>query len=198
MLRSITLKSACSAGLAAIHDAFRAIQAGDIRSALVGGTNLLLSPTQTELMYKAGVLSPNDQCRSFDAAGDGYCRAEAINMLYIKRLDDAIKDGNPVRAIIRGTFSNADGEGEGLFAPNALAHEALIRSCYRTAGIEDLGQTAHFECHGTGTPVGDPIETLAVARVFEEHGGITIGSVKVSVLTPIIHCAEVDLLTLTS
>lgn len=131
-------------------------------------------------MYKAGVLSPNDQCRSFDADGDGYCRAEAVNMLYIKRLDDALRDGNPVRAIIRGTFSNADGEGEGLFAPNAIAHEALIRSCYQTAGITDLGQTAHFECHGTGTPVGDPIETSAVAKVFEEHGGITIGSVKVS------------------
>lgn len=140
---------------------------------------MLLSPTQTAGMYKAGVLSPRDQCRSFDASADGYCRAEGVNMIYIKRLDDALRDGNPIRAIIRGTATNADGKGEGLFAPSAVGHEALIRSCYESAGIEDLGRTAHFECHGTGTKAGDPTETTAVANVFGEHGGISIGSSKV-------------------
>ncbi|KAK2596464.1 hypothetical protein N8I77_013354 [Diaporthe amygdali] len=175
---SFVVKSACSSSLIALHEAFRAIHAGDIRGALVGGVNMLLSPTQTAGMYKAGVLSPRDQCRSFDASADGYCRAEGVNMIYIKRLDDALRDGNPIRAIIRGTATNADGKGEGLFAPSAVGHEALIRSCYESAGIDDLGRTAHFECHGTGTKAGDPTETTAVANVFGEHGGISIGSSK--------------------
>ncbi|KAL1883305.1 Type I Iterative PKS [Diaporthe australafricana] len=175
---SFVVKSACSSSLIALHEACRAIQAGDIRGALVGGVNMLLSPTQTAGMYKAGVLSPRDQCRSFDASADGYCRAEGANMIYVKRLDDALRDGNPVRAVVRGTATNADGKGEGLFAPSAEGHEALIRSCYGGAGIEDLGRTAHFECHGTGTRAGDPTETTAVANVFGDHGGISIGSSK--------------------
>lgn len=176
---SFVVKSACSSSLIALHEACRAIQASDINAALVGGVNLLLSPTQTAGMYKAGVLSPRDQCRSFDATADGYCRAEGVNMIYIKRLDDALRDGNPIRAIIRGTATNADGRGEGLFSPSAEGHEALIRACYDSAGISDLGRTAHFECHGTGTKAGDPTETTAVANVFGDHGGISIGSSKV-------------------
>ncbi len=172
-------KSACSSSLVALHQAFQALQVGDIASALVGGSNMLLSPTATGGMYRAGLLGPNDSSRTFDADADGYCQAEGLNMVYIKRLDHALRDGNPIRAIIRATASNADGKGEGLFHPSAESHEMLIRSCYRAAGIQDLGKTAHFECHGTGTRAGDPTETTAVANVFGEYGGISIGSSKV-------------------
>lgn len=99
-------------------------------------------------------------------------------MVYIKSLDDALRDKNPVRAVIRSTACNFDGKTPGISQPSAESQERLIRSCYRAAGL-DAAQTAFIECHGTGTKTGDPIETTAVANVFGEQG-VYIGSVKVS------------------
>nr|WGU20916.1 crs5 [Clonostachys rosea] len=176
---SLVVKTACSSALVALHIACTDIRNGSTTSAIVGGANMLLTPTGTLAMEQAGVLSPNQSCRTFDADADGYCRAEAFNMLYIKKLDAAVRDGNPIRAIIRSTSSNHDGVGDGsMFAPSPYGQEAAIRECYRTAGIEDFGRTAHFECHGTGTAVGDPVETEAIANIWGSNGGITIGSAK--------------------
>ncbi|VUC30496.1 unnamed protein product [Clonostachys rosea] len=176
---SLTVKTACSSALVALDIACTDIRAGSITSAIVGGANMLLTPTGTLAMEQTGVLSPNQSCRTFDAAADGYCRGEAFNMLYIKKLDAAVRDGNPIRAVIRSTASNHDGVGDGsMFAPSPYGQEAAIRECYRTAGIDDFGRTAHFECHGTGTAVGDPVETEAIANIWSSHGGITIGSAK--------------------
>ena len=132
----------------------------------------------TQALAEQGVLSPNGSSRTFDADADGYVRAEAVNMLYIKRLDDAVRDGNPIRAIIRSTASNFDGKTAGIAQPSAESQEALIRGCYEAAGLCDFGETAFVECHGTGTAVGDPIEATTVANVFGEKG-VYIGSVKV-------------------
>lgn len=99
-------------------------------------------------------------------------------MLYVKRLDDAIRDGSPIRAVIRSTSCNFDGKTPSIAQPNADSQEAVIRACYGAAGLDDFASTAFVECHGTGTPTGDPIETTAVARVFGERG-VYIGSVKV-------------------
>jgi acyl transferase domain-containing protein len=161
-----------------VHLACEALQRGDCTGAIIGGTNIIMSPSMTVAMTEHGVLSPEASVKAFDA--DGYARGEAINAIYIKKFDDAIRDGNPIRAVIRGTSSNCDGKTPGLSNPSSEAHEALIRKAYVAAGIKDYGETAMVECHGTGTPVGDPLEVKAIANVFGEKGTI-VGSVKPNV-----------------
>ncbi|KAI5456752.1 KR domain-containing protein [Mariannaea sp. PMI_226] len=177
---SMTIRTGCSSSLIGLHEACMAIRAGECTGALVGGTNLIMGPGLFVNMSEQGVLSPNGSSRSFDAGADGYARGEAVNMVYIKKLDDAIRDGNPIRAIIRGTSSTSDGKTSGLTMPNSDSHEAMIRRAYEVAGIQDHSSTAFVECHGTGTPVGDRIETQAVANVFGKKG-VFIGSVKPNV-----------------
>lgn len=164
-----------------VHQACQAILAGDCSSAIVAGTNLILTPTVTITMSEQGILSPEGRCRTFDADANGFARGEAINALYLKKLTHAIRDNDPIRGIIRGTSMNADGKTPGITMPSTDAHERLIRRAYEAAGIQDVSQTAFFECHGTGTQVGDPLETNAVARVFGGEKGIFIGSVKTNV-----------------
>lgn len=131
-------------------------------------------------MFNVGVLSKGASSRSFDASADGYARGEAVSMIYIKKLDDALRDGNPIRAVIRATASNCDGKTPGLTKPSSEAHEALIHASYSAAGLEDdMGRTGFFECHATGTSSGDPEEAKAVANLFGDKGGVYIGSVKV-------------------
>ncbi|KAF2138887.1 uncharacterized protein K452DRAFT_276732 [Aplosporella prunicola CBS 121167] len=167
---SITVKTACSSALICLNMACEAIRSGEITSAIVGGANLLMSPTMTIAMSEQGVLSADGSCKTFDATADGYARAEAINALYVKRLDEAIRDGNPIRAIVRSTGTNCDGKTPGLSHPSPESHEALIRRTYESAGIHDFCQTAFVECHGTGTATGDPLETTAIGNVFGEKG----------------------------
>ncbi|KAK5996166.1 Highly reducing polyketide synthase gloL [Cladobotryum mycophilum] len=173
---SMVVKTGCSASLIALHEACRAIQAGDATSAIVAGSNIITSPLFTSTMEGNGVLSPDGACKTFDVAADGYARGEAINAIYIKPLAQALRDGNPIRAVIKGTGSNSDGRGQGLVTPNYLTQEDLMRRIYKRAGI-DPNHTAYVECHGTGTAVGDPAETTAVGRVFGRDG-VHIGSVK--------------------
>ncbi|KAJ4419139.1 Type I Iterative PKS [Gnomoniopsis sp. IMI 355080] len=106
---------------------------------------------------------------------------EAVNAVYVKRMSDALRDGNPIRAVLRASATNNDGRSNGIMNPNTYQQEALIRQTYEEAGITDLSKTAFFECHGTGTPTGDPLEVAAVARVWKDHGGILIGAVKPNV-----------------
>jgi acyl transferase domain-containing protein len=177
---SMTLKTGCSSALIGLHEACLAIERGECSGAIVGGVNLILAPGMTVAMYEQGILSPTGSCKSFSADADGYARGEAINSIYIKRLSDAIIDGNPIRGVIRGTSSNCDGKTVGMTLPSSETHEAMIRKAYQVAGIEDLSQTAYVECHGTGTQIGDPIEVAAVANVFGDNG-VYIGSVKPNV-----------------
>ncbi|KAK0732344.1 hypothetical protein B0T21DRAFT_412523 [Apiosordaria backusii] len=174
---SFMVKTACSSSLICLDLATKAIQNGDISSAIVGGSNLIMNMSMTQALAEQGVLSLNGSCRTFDADADGYARGEAVNMVYLKRLDEAIKDGNPIRAIIRATATNFDGKTQGIAQPSSKSHEALIRNCYSKAGIRDFTQTAMVEAHGTGTKTGDPIETTAIANIFYEKG-VYIGSVK--------------------
>ncbi|KAJ9133675.1 Thiolase-like protein [Pleurostoma richardsiae] len=173
---SMVIKTGCSASLVGLHEACRALQSGDCTSALVGGTSLLMGPTIFQVMTSEGILSPEGSCKTFDAAANGFARAEGINAVYLKPLKDAIRDGNPVRAVIRNTGTNSDGKSQGLLTPSSAAQEALMRKVYEDAKI-DPSQTAFIECHGTGTPTGDPLETHAVANLFGEKG-IYIGSSK--------------------
>lgn len=172
----MTIRTGCSSALIGLHEACQAIYSGECSSAVVAGTNLIITPTMTIAMTEQGVLSPTGLCKTFDAKADGYARGEAINAVYIKKLSDALRDGDPIRAVIRATATNCDGKTPGIACPSAESHEAMMRRAYQVAGIPDLSKTAYVECHGTGTAIGDPLETTAVASVFR-HNSIYIGSV---------------------
>ncbi|GJN81831.1 type I iterative polyketide synthase [Purpureocillium lilacinum] len=177
---SLIVRTACSSSLVALHEACLAVSRGDCEGAIVGGANLIMAPGMTAAMTEQGVIAPDGSCKTFSADANGYARGEAISAIYIKPLSAAIRDGNPVRAVIRGTASNSDGRGTAgaIQVPNDVAQEAVIRRAYEVAGISDFSETAFVECHGTGTMIGDPLETKAVGRVFGPSGGIQIGSVK--------------------
>ncbi|KAE8135205.1 hypothetical protein BDV38DRAFT_294724 [Aspergillus pseudotamarii] len=173
---SIMVKTACSSAGIGLHEAIQEIQRGSITSAIVAGANLIMSPGMTVAMSVQAALSPEGSSKSFDAEADGYARGEAVTVLYIKRLDEAIRDGNPIRAVIRASASNADGKTAGVTNPSAEAHEAAIREAYAIAGL-DLSRTAMVETHGTGTLTGDPIEAKAIANCFGKDG-VYMGAVK--------------------
>ncbi|KAK4172362.1 putative polyketide synthase [Triangularia setosa] len=172
---SMTVKTACSSSLVCLDLACQAIRGGECDGALVGGTSLMFSPSAWQTLHDQGLLSPTGTCRTFDAAANGYTRGEAINMIYIKRLSSALRDGDNIRAVIRGTGVNCDGRTQGMTTPSSTTQAALIRRTYETAGIRNLDETAVVECHGTGTPVGDPIEAEAVAQCFGKSGVIMTG-----------------------
>ncbi|CAG7923142.1 unnamed protein product [Penicillium olsonii] len=177
---SMTTRTGCSASLVALNEACIAVSRGDCEGAIVGGANLILGPGMSAVMSEQGVLSPDGSCKTFSADANGYARGEAVSAVFIKPLSHAVRDGSPVRAVIRGTAANSDGKGTAasINVPNDFAQEALIRRTYEVAGITDFSETGFVECHGTGTSTGDPIEARAVGRVFGPSGGIQIGSVK--------------------
>ncbi|KAK1621893.1 polyketide synthase [Colletotrichum phormii] len=177
---SMTVKTGCSSSLVGLDMACQAIRNGDCDGALVCGASLIFSPAMMLALSDQGVLSPSGTCKTFDASADGYGRGEAVNAIYVKKLSQALRDGDTVRAVIRGTGVNCDGRTHGMLTPSPTAQEALIRHVYEQAGISDLSETAVVECHGTGTAVGDRIETAAVAKCFGKDG-VTITSVKPNV-----------------
>jgi acyl transferase domain-containing protein len=137
---------------------------------------MLLTPSMSVTMSENMVLSSDGYCKVFDASADGYGRGEAVNALLIKPLDQALAAGDNVRAIIRATSANYDGKSSRIFAPDIHSQEQLLREAYSRAGIHDISQTAFVECHGTGTKVGDLVETTAIAQAFGGKG-VHIGSV---------------------
>jgi myxalamid-type polyketide synthase MxaE and MxaD len=173
--------TACSSSLVAVHQAVQSLRAGESTLALVGGVNLVLDPEHMELATKISALSPGGRCKTFDAAADGFARGEGCVLLVLKRLADALRDGDPVRAVIHGSAVNQDGRSTGLTAPNVLAQEELLRAALRDAGMT-AGQVDYIEAHGTGTPLGDPIELDALLAVFgaprPDGTRCAVGSVK--------------------
>jgi acyl transferase domain-containing protein len=147
------VRTACSASLVALHQACRDLHNGGCSSALVGGVNLIISPRDTVIMHQNSVLSPSATCKTFDAEADGFARGEGVTAIYIKRLSDAVRDGDPIRAVIRSTCIAGNGKTSGLTTPNPKIHERLMRKGHELAGITELSKTAMVECHGTGTSV---------------------------------------------
>lgn len=182
----MTLQTGCSSSLVGLHQACAALQAQDCSSAIVAGTNLILTPTMTTTMSDNMVLAPDGICKTFDAAADGYGRGEAINAIYIKLLETAIRDGDPIRAVIRSTATNCDGKTASITTPGSATQKTLIQKAYETAGISNITETPFFECHGTGTAVGDTAEVSVVSELFGNHRTF-IGSVSIPKppLTPI-------------
>jgi acyl transferase domain-containing protein len=150
---SMVVRTACSSSLIALHAACQDLHSGECTGAIVGGVNIILAPRVAVAMTEQGVLSPTGSCKTFDAAADGYARGEGCSAIYIKKLSDAIRDGDPVRAVIRSTCVAAGGKTPGLTMPNAESHVKLMRRGHHLAGIYDFSKTAIVECHGTGTTV---------------------------------------------
>nr|ALQ32770.1 putative polyketide synthase [Fusarium aywerte] len=179
---SFTVDTACSSSMYALHLAVLGLRNGDCDAAFVGAANAIRSVEAQLFSTKLGALSKTSKCHTFDASADGYARADGVGSVYIMRLSDALKSGKPIRAVIRGTAIGANGRGDGMTKPDSQGQARTIHMAYKNAGITDFTQTGYFECHGTGTPVGDPIETHSVGSVFAEHRDdhdpLLIGSVK--------------------
>ncbi|CRG83422.1 hypothetical protein PISL3812_00773 [Talaromyces islandicus] len=181
---SMVIKTGCSASLIALHQACAALRMDDCDGAVVAGANLILGPSLTAAMASEGILSPEGSCKTFDAKADGFARGEAITAVYLQRLDRAMENRLPIRAIITNSGTNSDGRSQGLLQPSSEAQLSLMRKVHGAIG-SDPNRTAFVECHGTGTPTGDPIEAAAVGQVFgnssSSRKGIYIGSIKPNV-----------------
>jgi acyl transferase domain-containing protein len=180
---SMTLDSACSSSLVAIHLACQSIQSGESKQAIVGATNMVIAPDLNIGLSNLHFLSPDARCYSFDSRSNGYVRGEGIGAVILKPLEQALTDNDLIRAVIRGSSCNQDGRTAGITLPSQSAQEALITKAYDVAGC-DPAVTTYFEAHGTGTKVGDPIETGAIGATMGPHrtpgedGNLYIGSVK--------------------
>ncbi|MCU0980987.1 MAG: type I polyketide synthase, partial [Pirellulaceae bacterium] len=181
---SLSVDTACSSGLLGVHLAVHCLRNRECDAALAGGVNLILSPETTIAFSKARMLSPDGHCRPFDAGANGYVRGEGCGILVLKRLTDAVRDGDRVLAVIRGTAANQDGRTSGITAPSGRAQQAVIRAAIAQAGLT-TDRISYIEAHGTGTPLGDPIETQALAEVFrrrtDQDPPLHIGSVKANI-----------------
>lgn len=181
---AVSVDTACSSSLVATHAACNSLRSQECDVAVVCGTNLMLHPFTAELIAKTGALAPDGRCKSFDALANGYVRGEGCGVLILKRLSDAQLHGDPIIAVIRGSAVNQDGRSTGLTTPNVLAQEAMLEQALANAQLkaEDLG---YIEAHGTGTPLGDPIEMDALRSVFgkKRTNGMRcwIGSVKTNI-----------------
>ncbi|MET9414655.1 SDR family NAD(P)-dependent oxidoreductase [Streptomyces klenkii] len=177
---SMAIDTACSSSLVALDRACRFLRAGDGRTVLAGGVNLLLGPQGFIGFSQAGMLSRRGRCSAFSAEADGFVRAEGGGVVVLKRLADAVADGDRVHAVVAASGTNCDGWTQGLALPSAEAQEQLLRAVYADAGI-DPDDLVYFEAHGTGTPVGDPVEALAIGRALGQRRGggpLPLGSVK--------------------
>ncbi|RKT54183.1 type I polyketide synthase [Saccharothrix australiensis] len=177
---SLKVDTACASSLNAVHLACEHLRHGGGRVALAAGVNVLLSPLTFVGFAKAGFLSATGRCRPFSAEADGYARAEGGGVLVLKRLADAVADGDRVHAVVVGSGTNSDGRTAGLVLPGGDTQEALLREVYARFGL-DPDDLAYLEAHGTGTPVGDPIEARAIGAalgVRRTGAPLPIGSVK--------------------
>lgn len=181
---SLTIDTACSSSLVAVHLAVQSLRSGESRMALAGGVNLILASDIFIALSHSRMLAPDGRCKTFAASADGFARGEGCGMVVLKRLDDALADGDRVLAVIRGSAINQDGPSSGLTAPNGPAQEAVIRAALADARLAPR-QVGYIEAHGTGTQLGDPLEVHAIGAVFgPDRAGappLVIGSVKTNI-----------------
>src|SRR5579883_1448925 len=181
---SLTIDTACSSSLVALHMACQSLRTGECDSALAGGVHTLLQPELLVNFCKMGMLAPDGQCKTFDAAADGFVFGEGCGLVVLKRLADAQNDGNPILALIRGSAVNQDGRSNGITAPNLLAQVDVLRSALAAANLSPE-QVSYIEAHGSGTELGEAIEIGAVEKVYGAHHTadhrLLIGSVKTNI-----------------
>ena len=178
---SIAMDTACSSALTAVHVACEHILAGRCKAAMAGGVTVMITPDGFIGFSQAGMLSPEGKCKAFDASANGFVRGEGAGMVLMKKLSDAIADGDPIHAVIIGSAVNQDGHTNGISLPSPEAQARLVRDACADAGICPT-QIGYVEAHGTGTAVGDPIEAHALAEALcaerSADEPLAIGSVK--------------------
>ncbi|NEO41307.1 MAG: acyltransferase domain-containing protein [Moorea sp. SIOASIH] len=181
---SIAIDTACSSSLVAVHYACQSLQCKESNLSLVGGVNLILSPEGTIGCSQAAMMAADGRCKTFDASADGYVRSEGCGVIVLKRLSDALRDGDNIQAVIRGSGVNQDGLTNGLTAPNGPSQQAVIRQALEKAGVKPA-QISYVEAHGTGTSLGDPIEVKSLKAVLmqdrQPDQTCWIGSVKTNI-----------------
>ncbi|UIZ92013.1 alpha/beta fold hydrolase [Corynebacterium sp. CNCTC7651] len=181
---SMNVDTACSSSLVSVHHAVRALRDGECDVALAGGVNILANPFASLMFSELGVISPSGAIRAFSDDADGIVRSEAAGMVVLKRVADAVADGDEIVAVIKGSATNSDGHSNGLTAPNPDAQIDVLRRAYADAGI-DPAEVDVVEAHGTGTILGDPIEATALGAVLGRNRGaanpLLLGSAKSSI-----------------
>ena len=180
---SLAIDTACSSSLTAVHLAAQSLRRGESDTAIAGGVNLILSPEVTIALSHARMMAPDGQCKTFDASADGYVRGEGCGVIILKRLSDAVREGCPILALVRGTAVNQDGRTNGLTAPNGAAQQAVINAALSDAGVSPHS-ISYIEAHGTGTNLGDPIEVRALTEVMRDRPldqPCLLGSVKTNI-----------------
>ena len=181
---AMAVDTACSSSLVAMHQAVSGLQRRETDLALVGGVHTILSGRLLEMRANAGMLSPDGQCKTFDASANGYVRGEGCGILVLKRLDEAEAEGDRIWGVVRGSAVNQDGASPGLTVPNGAAQERVIEAALERAGVQPL-EVDYVEAHGTGTEVGDPIEFNATAAAYcrgrDKNRPLLVGSVKTNI-----------------
>ncbi|MEN9866243.1 MAG: hypothetical protein RL748_1833, partial [Pseudomonadota bacterium] len=175
--------TACSSSLVAMHVAAQSLHNRESNLALVGGVNLILDPVTSIIFSKANMLAPDGRCKTFDAKANGYVRGEGCGVVVLKRLSDALADGDRILALLRGSALNQDGHSQGLTAPNEKSQVQVIQDALKAAELEP-DDIDYIEAHGTGTSLGDPIEMSAIATVFGKSARsrpLFVGSVKTNI-----------------
>ncbi|RHZ67150.1 type I polyketide synthase [Aspergillus thermomutatus] len=168
---SMTINTGCSISLVALHQAVQSLRSGEATIAIVAGVNLLLDAGTYVSESKIHMLSPTSRCRMWDADADGYARGEGCASVILKPLSQALADGDDIECIIRGTGVNSDGRSAGIMMPNPEAQAALIKQVYESCELDPVRDCCqYFECHGTGTQAGDPVEAEAIQCTFFPEG----------------------------
>ena len=181
---TLAVDTACSSSLVSVHLACQSLRNRECHLALAGGVNLILSPLANIVLSRMRALSADGRCKTFDAAADGYGRGEGCGIVVLKRLNDAINNGDNILALIRGSAINHDGRTSGLTVPNGPSQQDVIRAALDNGNVKP-NEVSYVEVHGTGTALGDPIEVEALATVFGENRlpnqPVKIGSVKTNI-----------------
>ncbi|KAI0202891.1 hypothetical protein F4808DRAFT_449551 [Astrocystis sublimbata] len=177
---ALTMDTACSSSLVALNTACRAIWSGECSRAVAGGTNVICSPIDYQNLGAAGFLSPSGQCKAFDASADGYCRGEGVAVVVLKRLCDALRDGDAVHGVVVGSAVNQNHNDSHITVPHSESQVTLYQNVMRQGGVEPE-EVSYVEAHGTGTVIGDPIEARSTREAFggpQRDGLLHFGSVK--------------------
>ncbi|CAJ1498972.1 beta-ketoacyl synthase N-terminal-like domain-containing protein [[Mycobacterium] kokjensenii] len=177
---ALMVDTACSSSLVTIHLACASLRRRESDAALAAGVNLILTPQNSIATSRWGMLAPDGQCKTFDAAADGYVRSEGAGVVVLKRLSDAQRDGDRILAVVAGSAVNQDGPSSGQTVPSGPAQQKVVRAALASARLSP-GDIDYVEAHGTGTALGDPIELDALSAVFGDRGSsapLVLGSVK--------------------
>ncbi|CAM2802873.1 SDR family NAD(P)-dependent oxidoreductase [Legionella worsleiensis] len=181
---SLSIDTACSSSLVALHYACQSLKNRETNYALAGGVNVLLMPESNVTLCKARALAADGQCKTFDARADGYARAEGCGVVLLKRLSDALNDKDTILAVIKASSVNNDGKAAGLTVPNGISQEEVMKTALRQSNLA-LEDISYIEAHGTGTPLGDPIEMQAINKVYGAHhtpeNPLYVGTVKTNI-----------------